>query len=289
MLNSELSARNRVAPINTLAVPVVLYSYGVTDWKVNEIQDLDKLARKQLCRNWDACKERRYWQGIPLMSRRWKISDEPGEKVQGNNGSTTEVYDQQRWHPNPTCPQTPELYDSSLCTQGSWDKAEWGWNYRWYLPVTIEKQQHGRPRSWNWSTRKTTRKWRRTNGRAKPCMASSPNQPDEECVDVELSIRCMKHCRLKAETEGLITASQDQALNTRYYSKHIIKQGTTDRYRMCHTQPKIVEHIISGYQTLEADKDLNRHSQVAGQLQLDISKYYVIKVDVQHSYQHNLE
>ena len=37
VLNSELNARNRIAAINTLAVPVVLYSYGIIDWKLNEI------------------------------------------------------------------------------------------------------------------------------------------------------------------------------------------------------------------------------------------------------------
>ena len=65
-------------------------------------------------------------------------------------------------------------------------------------------------------------------------------------------------------------AAQDQALNTRYYSKHIIKQGSTDRCRMCHTLAETVEHIISGCQALAADKYLNRHNQVAAQLHLDI-------------------
>ena len=51
VLNSELNARNRIAAINTLAVPVVLYSFGIIDWKLNEIQDLDKMTRKQLCMN----------------------------------------------------------------------------------------------------------------------------------------------------------------------------------------------------------------------------------------------
>ena len=73
-----------------------------------------------------------------------------------------------------------------------------------------------------------------------------PNNLDKDHVDVELSFEWMKHTGLKGETEGFITAAQDQALNTRYYSKHIIKQGTTDRCRMCHTQPETVEHIISG-------------------------------------------
>ena len=99
----------------------------------------------------------------------------------------------------------------------------------------------------------------------------------------------MKHTGLKGETEGLITAAQDQALNTRYYSKHIIKQGTTDRCRMCHTKPETVEHIISGCQTLAADQDLNRHNQVAAQLHLVICRHYDIKVETECWYQHKPE
>ena len=104
-----------------------------------------------------------------------------------------------------------------------------------------------------------------------------------------MSFQWMKYTGLKGETEGLITAAQDQALNTRYYSKHIIKQGSTDRCRMFHTQAETVEHIISGCQTLAADKYLNRHNQIAAQLHLDICKHFAIKVDVQHWYQHNPE
>ena len=51
VLKSELNARNKIAAISTLAVPVILYSYGVIDWELNEIQDLDRMTRKQLCMN----------------------------------------------------------------------------------------------------------------------------------------------------------------------------------------------------------------------------------------------
>ena len=51
ILKSELNARNKISAINTLAVPVVLYSYGVINWKIEEIQDLDRMIRKQLCMN----------------------------------------------------------------------------------------------------------------------------------------------------------------------------------------------------------------------------------------------
>ena len=51
VLKSELNARNKIAAINILAVPVILYSYAVIDWKLDE-QDLDRMTRKQLCMNW---------------------------------------------------------------------------------------------------------------------------------------------------------------------------------------------------------------------------------------------
>ena len=37
VLKSELNARNKIAAMNTLAVPVILYSYEVIDWKLDEI------------------------------------------------------------------------------------------------------------------------------------------------------------------------------------------------------------------------------------------------------------
>ena len=55
-----------------------------------------------------------------------------------------------------------------------------------------------------------------------------PNYIDKSHVDAELSFEWMNHTCLKGETEGLITAAQDQAFNTRYFSKHIIKQEATD-------------------------------------------------------------
>ena len=51
VLKSELNTMNRIVAINTLAVPVHLYSYGVIDWKLDEIQDLDRMTWKQLSVN----------------------------------------------------------------------------------------------------------------------------------------------------------------------------------------------------------------------------------------------
>ena len=120
-------------------------------------------------------------------------------------------------------------------------------------------------------------------------MVNSPSTWRKIILDQEISFQWMKYTGLRGETKGLLTAAQDQALNTRYYSKHIIKQRSTDRCKMCHTQAETVEHIISGCQTLAADKYFNKHNQVATQLHLDICKHFAIKVDTQHWYQHNPE
>ena len=76
--------------------------------------------------------------------------------------------------------------------------------------------------------------------------AKFPNYLDKDHVDKELSFQWMKHTGLKVETDQLITTVQDQALNTRYYSKHNIKQGPTDRCRMCHTQPELCNTSYEG-------------------------------------------
>ena len=153
---------------------------------------------------------------------------------------------------------------------------------------------HGKTATWKAKQLKLKykedfRKMSRDKWQEKAMYGKCHNYLDKDHVDVELSFKWIKPTGLKGETEGLITAAQDQALNTRYYSKHIINQGTTDRYRMCHTQPQTVEHIISGCQTLAADQYLNRNNQVAAQLHLDICRTYGIKVEAECWYQHKPE
>ena len=45
---SELDAINRMEAINTLATPVVTYSFNIVDWKMEEIRKLDRNTRKLL-------------------------------------------------------------------------------------------------------------------------------------------------------------------------------------------------------------------------------------------------
>ena len=109
-----------------------------------------------------------------------------------------------------------------------------------------------------------------------------PNYLSSDHINTSQSFLWLKHTGLKSMTEELIIGAWYQALNTRYYCKHIMKQSSTDKCRMCHSQPETVEHIIAGWQTLAADKYFHRHNMVAAQLHLDIFRQYNIYVSEKH-------
>ena len=97
------------------------------------------------------------------------------------------------------------------------------------------------PKSATWKAKKQKLKHKdvsklvKNRWKEKAMHGKLPKYLEKDHVDQEMSFQWIKFPGLKGETEGLITAAQDQALNTRYYSKHIIKQGSTDRYRIGHT------------------------------------------------------
>jgi len=47
-LISELNAKNKITAIGTLAVPVLRYSFGIINWRFEEIRQIDRKARKVL-------------------------------------------------------------------------------------------------------------------------------------------------------------------------------------------------------------------------------------------------
>ena len=234
VLNSELNARNRIVAINTLAVPVVLYSYGIIDWKLNEIQDLDKMTRKQLCMNQMLAKkadvDRTYLPcqegGRSLMNleKEYKATMVGLHKYMTNKEDSW-IQAVLRHHTGKALHSIPKEAEAYLTEAG-----------------TIDLITNDPPKSAIWKAKKLKLKYKedvnklvRDSQKEKAMHGKPSKYLEKDHVDQEMSFQWMKYTGLKGETEGLITAAQDQALNTRYYSKHIIKQGYTDRCRMCHT------------------------------------------------------
>ena len=61
----------------------------------------------------------------------------------------------------------------------------------------------------------------------------------------ENSWRWLKNEQLKKETEGLITVTQDQALQTNAIKHNIDKAGETALCRLCKDKSETTRHVIS--------------------------------------------
>jgi hypothetical protein len=48
ILKSEMNVRNKTTAIGALAVPVLRYSFGIINWRIEEIKQIDRKTRKML-------------------------------------------------------------------------------------------------------------------------------------------------------------------------------------------------------------------------------------------------
>jgi len=48
VLGTELSAKNKIQGVGSLVVPVLRYSFGISNWHQEELQKLDQKTRKPL-------------------------------------------------------------------------------------------------------------------------------------------------------------------------------------------------------------------------------------------------
>jgi hypothetical protein len=69
---------------------------------------------------------------------------------------------------------------------------------------------------------------------------------------------------LFAETEGFLTAIQDQVILRRNYKKYILKQPNIDKMcRRCGREPEMIQHITEACEQLAPTEYLKRHDEVA--------------------------
>ena len=93
---------------------------------------------------------------------------------------------------------------------------------------------------------------------------------------------------LKGETEGLLVAAQDQAINTRNYQKVICGQQVESKCRMCSQYEETVDHIVSGCEVLAKTEYISRHSSAAAYFPRSICKDRDIEI-IDKWYQHEPE
>ena len=226
ILKSELNAINRIEAINILAMPVLTYSFNIINWKLSEIKKLDTKTRKLLTMaNMHHPKvdiDRLYLprsdggQGLVQLELTYmyktttigldaylRSSNDRLLHLVQRHDKKKKLYPIQReaekykqeldlQETSPTCDERAVLQAKKIKATAK-HQGQQQLQKRWE-----EKAMHGR----------------------------YPLRIREADLDLKLTNQWIKWSGLKLETEGQITAAQDQALLTKTYQHDIIKYGT---------------------------------------------------------------
>lgn len=284
---SELKGSNKFRAINTLAVPVLTYSFNVVNWKLSEIKNIDRKTRKILTMNRihhpKSDVERLYLQrscggrGLIQIESHFKVSsiglqlylknkEEKIIKEVLKHENTKKVY---------SVTKSANKFETELQLTNISHTSEK------LSAIKIAKKQKEKAKIRIQSQMKD--KWLN-----KPLHGQFPKRLQLPEVSENLSNKWLKSSGLKSETEGFIIAAQDQSLLTKNYIKNIMKQGTSDLCRLCKKYVETVDHIISGCPVLANTEYLDRHNKVAAYIHWRICKKYNINV-VEKWYDHKPE
>ena len=85
----------------------------------------------------------------------------------------------------------------------------------------------------------------------------------QQYVDIEASNKWLINADLFAETEGFLTATQDQVILTRKYKKYILKQPDTDEMCRCGKESETIQHITVACEQLAPTENVKRHDELA--------------------------
>jgi len=91
-----------------------------------------------------------------------------------------------------------------------------------------------------------------------------PHDLSQQYVDIEESKKWLTNADLFDETEGFLTAIQDQVVLKINYKKYILKQPDTDELcRRCGKESETIQHITAACEQLAPTDYVKRHDGLA--------------------------
>lgn len=216
-----MSGKNKVSATNTLAVPIVTYSFGVINWTVNEILELDRTTRKVMNMNRSLhpnCSIQRIY--LPRTQGGRGLQSLEFQHYQQTLKMTIRILRSED-------PLLKMVADHEMRNQGAFlfragQRALDKLNITNITidhelartPITlVEQKRIGR------QIRQTQLKKLHDDHMSKHMHSIYYKSLNNQDLSEKLSFAFFKSAGLKSETEGFVMACQDGVINTRWYKK----------------------------------------------------------------------
>ncbi|KAI5750850.1 hypothetical protein M8J77_001785 [Diaphorina citri] len=282
VLRTELNGKNKMEAINSLAVPVIDYSFGIIEWTQEELRKLDTKTRKCLTL-------------FKMLHPRADVSRLYLPRRIGGRGlrNIKDAHDiailRMGKYINCASENDKVLTIIQQCLNESntqkniVNRAE-----RLERNLGIENtHSYSNIKAYKNKIKQTYMKKNENEWKNEPLHGQFKRQVEEDqSLDEKKTFDWMKTGKIKGVSEAYITSAQDQALRTKYYDKHILKLNNDDKCRLCKTQPETITHVISGCQQLAKHEYTNRHNRVCIYVHYQICKHFKFPVS-EKWYQHN--
>lgn len=246
ILKTRLNSRNLFKAINTYAIPLLSYSFGVIKWSQTELEELNRLNRTELTK---------YRKLHPKSCiERVNISRNEGGRGLIDIAALHEkqIKGLRQYFLNKDTP----IHKAIVKIDRNYTPLNLSQNYDTEDRYTITQKKE------NWAKKALHGKH--------PNIMQGPN------IRKDLSYAWLQRGELFPETEGFLLAIQDQVILTRNYLKYIIKDPNieNDECRKCHQFQETIDHITGGCRMLAGTDYTERHNNAAKIVHFQIAKTY---------------
>lgn len=274
VLKTELNSKNRIEAINTLAIPVVQYSFNIINWNMSDILRMDRKTRKLLTSN-------RSFHPKADVDRLYLPRKEGGRglmQLELSFKTTTIAMKNYLEFTNDWMMQLVLQHENSKKLHSVFKEAKKFENELNIQPIVEDDNLHAT------KVAKKAKESAKRNGQNKLAERYSQkalhgqyvSRYQSADVDQQATHQWLRGAGLKAETEGFITAAQDQSLFTRNYQANVLKNGADPKCRFCDKFVETIDHLVAGCPVLTPSEYVRRHDRVGQYLHWGICKHYGI-------------
>ena len=286
VLRTELNSRNKITAINSLAVPVVQYSFNIINWTLEDIRRLDRKTRKFLTMH--------HMHHPKADSDRMYLPRSNGGRglIQLESSFKTTTIGLQRYLEVSEDWMMQEVSRHEACKKGhSVTKKARKFMRELNMNTELDTPEENptkAAREVKQVAKKEILKQTQDNWEDKSLYGQYPLRANQADVDKPLTHQWLKSSGLKGETEGFILAAQDQCLFTRNYQANVLKNGANPNCRICDKSLETIDHIVSGCSVLAPKEYLQRHDRIGQYIHWKLCRHYGMKT-VRNWYEHHPE